>query len=455
MTESGATTEFDKLLERVRGALSESGRGSIAAIAEPLHASDVADLLQALGDAQAQLTLLRALPAQSASEALAEMDDGEAVGDLLAALAPAKSAELVHQLADDDAADLIAELEPDERAAILAELPAEEAGELEDLLRYDEETAGGRMTTSLVSIRNEITAAEAIEAVRRQGQEVEDFYTVFAVDAHQRLLGTLSLSDLIVADPSASVASMVEPPVATVTPDADQEEVGRLLSRYNLVSVPVVDAHAVLLGRVTFDDVIDVLEAEQTEDILRLAGVRDFDDVRGGWADAVRVRLPWLALNLVTATLAALVILWYEDLITRFIALAFLAPIIAAMGGNAGTQSLAITLRRLTLGEGELGERPWRAVGKEVVVGLTNGAALGLLASVIGYKVSGMPEMGLVVALAMWGNLAVAGFAGSFVPTFLDRMGIDPAVASSVFVHTMTDLVGFFLLLGIASSILT
>ena len=218
--------------------------------------------------------------------------------------------------------------------------------------------------------------------------------------------------------------------------------------------MPVVDASNLLLGRVTFDDVIDVLEAEQTEDILRLAGVRDGDEVRGDWAGAVRVRLPWLALNLLTATLAALVILHYEDLIQRFIALAFLAPIIAAMGGNAGTQSLAITLRRLTLGEGELGERPWRAVGKEVLVGLTNGAALGLLASFIGYKVSGSPTMGLVVALAMWGNLAVAGFAGAFVPTLLDRLGLDPAVASSVFVHTMTDLVGFFLLLGIASALL-
>lgn len=455
MSDAGVSTDFDLLLGRVREALGEGGPAAIESVVEQLHASDIADIVQALDDAPSQLALLRALSPESASVALTEMDEGELRADLLAALAPAKSAELVHQLADDDAADLIAELEPAERAAILAELPAQEAGDLEDLLRYHEETAGGRMTTALVSLGSEMTAAEAIAEVRRQGREIEEFYTVFAVDAQGRLLGTLALADLIVADPEEAVASLVVPSTAAVTPDTDQEEVGRLLSRYNLVSMPVVDAEGVLLGRVTFDDVIDVLEAEQTEDILRLAGVRDGEEVRGGWLGAVRVRLPWLALNLVTATLAALVILHYEDLITRFIALAFLAPIIAAMGGNAGTQSLAITLRRLTLGEGELGERPWRAVGKEVLVGLTNGAALGLLASVIGYKVSGTPEMGLVVALAMWGNLAVAGFAGSFVPTLLDRIGIDPAVASSVFVHTMTDLVGFFLLLGIASAVLT
>ena len=454
MSEGTSSTEFEALLERARDALASGHGETIQAVVEALHPSDVADLLQSLSDEDSQLNLLRALPAETASDALAEMDDGEASAALLVALAPSKRAELVHELADDDAADLIGELEPEEQAAILAELPAEEAGELEQLLSYDEETAGGRMTTALVAIQGERTAADAIVEVRRQGREVEDFYVLFVVDAQGRLLGTLGLADLIVADPDEPVATLVEPPVASVTTDADQEEVGRLLSRYNLVSIPVVDANEVLVGRVTFDDVIDVLEAEQTEDILRLAGVRDGEEVRGGYADAVRVRLPWLALNLVTATLAALVILYYEDLITRFVALAFLAPIIAAMGGNAGTQSLAITLRRLTLSEGELGERPWRAVGKEVLVGLTNGAALGLLASIIGYNVGGAWQWGAVVALAMWGNLAVAGFAGAFVPTLLDRMGLDPAVASSVFVHTMTDLVGFFLLLGIAASIL-
>lgn len=455
MSDAQATTEFEHLLEQVREALATQAPERINEIVGPLHPSDVADLLQALDDEDAQLTVLRTLSAEDASEALAEMDEGEARSELLAALAPSKGAELVHELADDDAADLIGELDPEERAAILAALPPGEAGELEQLLQYDEESAGGRMTTALVSVQSALTAEQAIVELRAQAREVEDFYTVFVIDADNRLLGTVSLADLIVSEPGGSVEHLVEAPVATVKPDTDQEEVGRLLSRYNLVSIPVVSDRGVLLGRVTFDDVMDVLEAEQTEDILRLAGVRDGEEVKAGYRDSVRVRLPWLALNLVTATLAALVILWYEDLITRFVALAFLAPIIAAMGGNAGTQSLAITLRRLTLSEGELGERPWRAVGKEVLVGLTNGAVLGALAAIIGYQVGGVPEMGLVVALAMWGNLAVAGFAGSFVPTLLDRIGVDPAVASSVFVHTMTDLIGFFLLLGIASAILT
>ena len=232
MSDSAASTGFEELLDQVREAIANGGREQIESIVEQLHPSDIADVLQALEDEPSQLALLRALSSESASEALAEMEEGEVRADLLAALAPAKSAELVHQLADDDAADLIAELEPADRAAILAELPADEADELEDLLRYDEETAGGRMTTALVSLGSAMTAADAIAEVRRQGREVDDFYTVFVVDEAGRLLGTVSLADLVTADPTEPVQALVEPPVATVQPDADQEEVGRLLSRY-------------------------------------------------------------------------------------------------------------------------------------------------------------------------------------------------------------------------------
>jgi len=451
---SDSAAEFDQLVEDVKATLATRATGDLPAVLEGLHPSDLADLLEGLPDEDARRGVLGALSSERASEALAEMDEGEIRARLLAALEPAQSAELVQQLADDDAADLIAELEPEEQDRILAQMPADEAGEIRDLLLYDEETAGGRMTTALVSVADALTAGDAIEEVRRQGREVEDFYAVFVVDSGGRLLGTVRLDVLVVADPAARVAELVEPTVSSVRPDTDQEEVGRLLSRYNLVSIPVVNTDGRLLGRVTFDDIMDVLEAEQTEDILKLAGVRDEEEVKGGWAPAVRARLPWLYLNLLTATLAASIIWLSEDMITRYAALAFLAPIIAAMGGNAGMQSLAVTLRRLTLAGGELGERPWGAVGKEVAVGLVNGVALGLVAAVVGYMAAGLPEMGLVVMLAMWGNLIAAGFAGAFVPTLLSRMGVDPAVASSVFVTTTTDLVGFSLLLGLASTLL-
>ena len=222
------------------------------------------------------------------------------------------------------------------------------------------------------------------------------------------------------------------------------------MSRYNIPVIPVVDEEGRLLGRVTFDDVIDVIEAEQTEDLLRLAGVSEEDELTGSWSDTVRSRLPWLLLNLVTASLAASVVRAYEGTIEQIVILAFLMPIIAALGGNAGTQALAVTLRRISLSD-DRGTRRKQVVSKEVLVGIVNGMILGVGIAGIAVVASGDPRMGGVVLGAMWGTLILAGFAGAFVPTVLDRLGVDPAVASAVFLHTITDFFGFFLLLGLAT----
>lgn len=445
-----AADRFDRLLTQAQSA-DPSG---IAELVSDLHPSDIADLVERVDQIPLQLAILRSLPAELASETLAEMEESEAAAELLTSLAPERSAELVQELEVDDAADLIGEMDPPDQDRILASLPVEDAVELRRLLEHDEETAGGLMTTDFVAIRSDLSAADAIQEVRRQGREVSDFYSVFVVDAEQALLGTLPLDDLILADSGQRIAELVEPLVASVRPHTDQEEVGRLMARYNLVSIPVVDRQRRLLGRITFDDVLDVLEAEQTEDLLRLAGVDDEEEVRGGWRDAVRSRFPWLGLNLLTAALAASVIWVFASTIEGDVALIFMMPIIAALGGSAGVQSLAVTLRRITLAEGDLGERPWAAVGKEVLVGLANGLLLGGLAALLGTVLFSRPMLGLVVLLAMWGNLVVASFAGAFVPTFLSRTGADPAVASAVFVQTFTDLCGFGLLLGLASVLL-
>ncbi|HSM05868.1 MAG TPA: magnesium transporter [Longimicrobiales bacterium] len=431
---------------------------SDAVVSMDLHPSDVADLLEELERAE-QIVVVRSLPAELASEALSEMEEGEERGELLAALDPRTGAELLHELADDDAADLIAELGPEQANRILANLPVEEAVDLRGLLQYGEETAGGIMTTDLVAVPGSFTAQEAIVDIRRQGQEVDDFYTVFVVDAGNRLLGTVPLADLIVAEPGAPVGELVEEVLFTVLPDTDQEEVGRLMGRYNVVSAPVVNAAGQLLGRITFDDIIDVLEAEQTEDILRLAGVPEDEEVRADWHDAVRTRLPWLALNLVTITVAASVVLWFEGTLARFWYLAMLLPIIGGMGGNSGTQALAVTVRRIALASSAR-ERRSDAVTKELLVGLVNGIALGIFAAglIWAATLAGAdlpPGLPLVVLLALWGNIFLAGTAGAFIPTLLDRLGVDPAVASSVFLTTFTDLVGFVLLLGLATAFLT
>jgi magnesium transporter len=442
--------ETEAVPVRIEDLVAAGDLAAVGKLVEDLHASDLADLVERLDEAD-QVAVLSALPVGIASEALAEMEAGDERKGLLAALSPEKTAELIQQLAADDAVDLMGELEPVEQQRVFDALSHEEAGDLVDLLRYDEDSAGGLMTTELVAVEGSLTAGEALEQVRQQGREVEDFYTVFVVDGTRRLLGTVGLDSLVIAHPDAGIDGLVEEPVATVTPDVDQEHVGRLIARYNLASLPVVSLENELLGRITFDDVIDVIEAEQTEDLLRLAGVTDEEELRHDWRESVRTRLPWLVLNLITASLAASVILAFEDLIAEVLVLAFLAPIIAAMGGSSGTQSLAITIRRITV-EGSGSARGF--VWKEILIGLVNGAVLGLGIGLLAFVLDGNPRLGLVVLLAMWVNQIVAGFAGAFIPATLDRLGVDPSVASSVFVHTLTDLCGFFLLLGLASKLL-
>jgi len=418
-----------------------------------LHASDIADLIEGLEDAE-RLRLLRRLSPEVAADALSEMEEVEGPAELLLQLDPSHIAAIVEEMADDDAADIIGELEPHQQAEVLSTVSVPDAAQIEELLHYPEDSAGGIMTRDVLAIRSELTASRAIAEIRRQAQGDIDFYTIFVVGADQRLAGVVSLQDLVVSDPETPIAELTEEPPAVVPVSMDQEEVGRILSRYNIASIGVVDALGRLVGRVTFDDIIDVFEAETTEDILRFAAVSDEERVRGSTGDAIRSRLPWLLLNLLTAALAASVVWFFQDTIAGLVTLAVVMPIIAGMGGNAGTQALAVTIRRIALADETLRSR-WGVLGKELLVGLINGAVLGLVAALAGIVLEGRAVFGLVVLMAMWGNLVVACFAGAFIPIFLESVGVDPAVASSVFVTTLTDLCGFFLLLGLATVMLT
>jgi len=451
---SSPADDIEKVQERLAELVSAGDVDALQEAVGELHPSDIADLVEGLEEEEHQVLLLSALPKEVASETLAEMEEGDDRADLLAALHPEKGAELLQELADDDAVDLIGELEPEERQRILAALPVEDAGELRGLLLFDEETAGGLMTTDLVSVLISLTASEALDQVRVKGREVEDFYTVFVVDERNRLRGTVRLDDLVIAEPAETIESLVEEPVASVLPDVDQEEVGRLIARYNLASIPVVNELGVLLGRITFDDVIDVIEAEQTEDIFRLAGLGgDEEAVRYTWLESVRARLPWLFLNLLTASASATIVYLFSGTIEHRVILASVMGMVAGMGGNAGTQALAVTVRSIAIERGT-GRKHGLVVGRELLVGLTNGAVLGTILAVAAYLLDSDPKLGLVALVAMWGNQIVASFVGSFVPSLLDRLGIDPAVASSIFVTACTDMCGFLFLLGLATHIL-
>jgi len=414
-----------------------------------LEPADLADVLSSLDDDE-RLTAVRALPPEVSGDALIEMPEEEHAEDTLAALGPEQAADIVEEMSDDDAADILQELDPEEQERILSEV--EDRTDVDRLLAYDEESAGGLMTSHVVTVLDTATAGEAIEEIRRQAEEMEGFYQVFVVDPERHLVGILPLRDLVTSPPTRSVREFMEAADISVTPDRDQEEVARLMARYNVPSVPVVDSAGVLLGRVTFDDVIDVVEAETTEDLLQFGGVSADEELSAPWTDAVRSRLPWLYVNLLTAFAAASVVLVFSNAIQELKWLAVFMPIIAGMGGNAGTQALAVSVRRIALGQVQAGQEI-RIVGKEMLVGLFNGFANAMVAGGIGWIAAG-PQFGGVVALAMMLNLAVAGFAGAFVPLLLDRLRIDPAIASSVFVTTFTDMCGFFLLLGMATHFL-
>ena len=431
--------------------LARAGRtDAFVALAKKLEPADLADILAQL-EPEDRFRVVRAMPPRLSGGALVEMAEGAHPEETLAALGPVRAAEIVEGLEDDDAADLLGELEPEAQERILSEI--EGRADVASLLRYDEETAGGRMTTHLVAVLDTETASQALESIRRQAEEVEDFGQVFVVDDARHLVGTLPLKDLVTSPPDRPVRAFMAAADIFVTPELDQEEVARIMSRYNLPSVPVVDPAGRLLGRVTFDDAIDVVEAETTEDLLQFGGVPADEQLEAGWGVAVRSRLPWLYVNLLTAFMAGGVVYFFQGIVQRAVALAVWMPIIAGMGGNAGTQALAVTVRRLALGLIQPALFA-RVVGKEILVGLINGLANGIVVGVIAVLLGEGARLGLVVFLAMTGNLLVAGFAGAFIPVLLERRGVDPAVASSIFVTTFTDVCGFLLLLGLAGWVL-
>ena len=309
------------------------------------------------------------------------------------------------------------------------------------------------MNTQVIKVNSSLTKKEALEEIIRQSEEMEEFYTINVIDNYNRLKGIVSLKDIIKSKNTVHIRELVNEDFVYVKANTDQEEVAKLLSQYNLSSIPVVDDEMHLLGRITFDDVIDVLEEENTEDILKISGVSEDEELSGNWKEAVKSRLPWLVINLGTAFLASSVIRYFEPTISRLVILSGYMTMIAGMGGNAATQALAVTVRRISLND-LTDDQAYRTVLKEVTVGLINGATIGLIIFIFAVVYDANPMLGLVIFMAMTGNLIIAGIAGASIPLMLKRVGIDPAIASSIIITTFTDVFGFLLLLGLASRLL-
>ncbi|MGN6181263.1 MAG: magnesium transporter [Mucilaginibacter sp.] len=444
--------EIDKTdLQRIKTAL-EGNDAELQEVLNEYHPSEIALLFEKLPQ-EARERIINILPTGEASEVISEMDEEHEPGELLINLHPEKRSEIVEELDYDDAADIISQLDEEDQQEILQDIDAEDASSIRALMRYEEDTAGGIMNPQVICVNINSDKKNALDDVIHQSEEMEEFYTIYVVDDEKVLRGFVSIKDLVKARANAKVSELLNDDFVYVKADLDQEEVAKLISQYNLTTIPVVDDNMRLIGRITVDDIIDVLQEESTEDILKISGVSEDEELSGGWIDAVKSRLPWLVINLGTAYLAASIIRHFDDTVAAIPIIAAYMTIIAGMGGNAATQSLAVTVRRISLTD-LTDNQAYNTVLKEFLVGLINGAANGLIVFVIALIFDGNVMLGVVLFLAMTGNLIVAGLTGSSIPLVLKRVGIDPAVASSIIITTFTDCAGFLLPLWLATHFL-
>ncbi|MEA1997051.1 MAG: magnesium transporter [Gemmatimonadota bacterium] len=442
------TVDLEKV-KRLLG-LGEAGRDELLELVKTTHPADLADIVEQMEEEERAL-FFNLIPAEIASETLAETRD-EDQEEVIKSLDDQTIHEVFEELSDDDATDIVQELSDQEAERVMRVIDTEDREEIQTLLKYDEDTAGGVMTTELVAVEMGRSAAEAIELVREQGREIR-FYTIYVIDSKRILQGTVSVTDLILANPDALISEIMDTDIVSVPPEMDQEDVARLMGRYNLVSLPVMDDGGVLLGRVTVDDVIDILEEEVTEDMFRMSGVDEDESIeKTGVIHSVRSRLPWLCLNLIFIIISVQVIGLFLQVIERVVVLAMFLPVVAGIGGNASTQSMAVTLRRLIL-DGAMKDRRRRVLFHEAVVGLLNGLMISLIIFAVVYFTQHNILFALIVGAAAWTSMTLAGFIGAFIPIVLKALGFDPTVSSSV-VHNITDIIGFFLLLGLSALLL-
>lgn len=439
--------------ERVRNLLKfPNAHNHIRILFSTLHPTEVAQVLEDVSP-EFQEIILKQLPKEVISEALAEMDAEMYPGYLLTRLKPDVTADFIKELALDDAVDLMAQIPDDYRKEVLRYLTQEEKQAIRQLLKYDEETAGGLMNPDVIAVKEKMYKLDALREVVRQSEKGEDFYTIYVLDEERHLVGYLTVKALFQARNGELVENIMESEVISVTAQDDQEEVAKKMSQYNLPTLPVVDEENRLIGRITFDDILDVMEEETTEDILNFAGVSEDENLRGGWANSVRSRVPWLLINLCTASTAAFVLSQFEEIITEMAVLATFMPIIAGVAGNGATQTLAVTIRRIST-DGIPARKAFSVILKEVSVGVINGLMIGAMVSMGAMYFNEDYRLGGVVGFAMCGNLILAGLMGSLVPITLERLGIDPAVASSILITAFTDILGYLFLFSLASSML-
>ena len=434
--------ELDQLIEQGR-------EFDIIKLISAFHPADIADLIDAL-DEEKKKKFFGLLQVETASDVIMEIDDISR--ELIVEdISQDKLTQIVDDMESDDATDLISELPQEQAQQILSDIDKEDSEEVQELLQYGEDTAGGIMQLELVAVGQDVTVKDAIEQIRSRAHEVEDLHNVFILDDDEKLVGVLPLRKLILASPDSPIAPIMDSATINVTPDVDQEEVAEIFRKYDIVSLPVVDPAGKLLGRIMVDDVVDVIEQEDSEDIMKMAGIPEEDLVYGSHIFAIsRARLPWLITNLFGGLLTGYLMWLFRIALHEILALVTFIPVITAMGGNIGIQSSSIMIRGFAVGRVDFNNLR-RFLFNEIRIGLIMGIACGTLAGCAAVLWHKTPLLGPIVALAMVTGITVAAAMGTLIPAFFKKIRIDPAIASGPFVTTANDIVGIVIYLGIAT----
>lgn len=442
----------EKLIEEIKDYIRQDQRPLLEKFIDNMRPADLADLIEHL-EPEERLFIFKILEPEGAGEVLVEIEP-PVQESIISGLDNEAISEIVEELDSDDAADLVGDLPAERAREVIKTVGDDVSEELEKLLPYEEDTAGGIMALEFVAIRADATVRDAVETIRGKREEVETLYYIWVVDDFERLVGLVSLKDLLLEAPERKISEIMDVEVISARTNTDQEEVARLVKKYDLVSIPVVDEQYRLVGRITHDDIIDVLEEEVDEDISMMAGVINQEIAEESPLKISRSRLPWLIAGLLGGILAAVVINQFESSLERVLALAFFFPVVMAMGGNTGTQAATVAVRGMATGDISMvnvGKRLW----VEMKVAFINGVICGiLLGLIVGFWISDY-RMGSVVALSLILIILNSGFIGAAVPLALKRFNIDPAIATGPFVTTLNDILSLLIYLGLVTIFLT
>lgn len=433
--------------KRLSDILAASSKDEVAGIVQDIHPADLLEIIENYEGNKAEL--LGKLPEEVIAAVIDEAED-ERKYELLELLPEVSQKAIVNEMSSDELADLLGTVTPTEADQILGKIDQEEVEDVKELLRYESDTAGGIMATEFISVREEMTVGETFRYLQEQAPDAETAYYIYVLDRDEVLKGVVALRDLVITSFDKKILDIMKKKVISVPVTMDQEEVGRVFEKYSFLTVPVVDEEGRMQGVITADDVMHIMIQEGNEDIYRLAGLQEGERVTGPIGESVRKRLPWLFVNLLTAFFAAWTVSFFEGTIARVVTLAAFMPIVAGMGGNTGTQTLTIVVRGIALGELTY-ENSKKVLLKEIGVGICMGLSVGIAVALVGWIWEKNIIFGVVIGLALLLNMVVATFSGFVVPVTLKKLKIDPALASSVFVTMVTDVLGFLFFLGLAT----